>query len=145
MQERPEVRQLAFRRPELSVSTARIRPSTLRPAAPRIASSDDQPGDKTMRTAVNLDERLLAEAQRLTGIQERTALVNAGLKALVEREHARRLAQLGGSEPALSPIPRQRKALERLRGELQWAFGQPDSSYLRLTAKEVIARNGETR
>ncbi len=39
----------------------------------------------------------------------------------------------------------EQKALERLRGELQWAFGQPDSSYLRLTAKEVIARNGETR
>lgn len=60
-----------------------------------------------MRTTVNLDARLLAEAQRLTGIQERTALVNAGLKTLVEREHARRLAHLGGSEPALPPIPRQ--------------------------------------
>ncbi|HET7371648.1 MAG TPA: type II toxin-antitoxin system VapB family antitoxin [Gammaproteobacteria bacterium] len=61
-----------------------------------------------MRTTINLDDTLLADAQRLTGIKERTALVNAGLKALVERESARRLALLGGSEPQLRPIPRRR-------------------------------------
>ncbi|HET6656079.1 MAG TPA: type II toxin-antitoxin system VapB family antitoxin [Gammaproteobacteria bacterium] len=61
-----------------------------------------------MRTTINLDDTLLADAQRLTEIKERTALVNAGLKALVERESARRLALLGGSEPQLRPIPRRR-------------------------------------
>ena len=61
-----------------------------------------------MRTTINLDEALLAEAQRITGLSERTALVREGLKALIERESARRLARLGGSEPSLQPIPRRR-------------------------------------
>ena len=61
-----------------------------------------------MRTTLNIDDHLLAEAQRLTGVTERTALVNAGLKALVQRENARRLARLGGSEPAVRSIPRRR-------------------------------------
>jgi len=63
-----------------------------------------------MRTTINLDEQLLTEAQRLTGLKERTALVHEGLKALIERESARRLARLGGSEPRLRPIPRRRPA-----------------------------------
>jgi Arc/MetJ family transcription regulator len=61
-----------------------------------------------MRTTINLDETLLAEAQRLTGVRERTALVHEGLRALIERESARRLARLGGSEPDLKPISRRR-------------------------------------
>ena len=61
-----------------------------------------------MRTTINLDEALLAEAERLTGLKERTALIEEGLKALIERESARRLARLGGSEPGLGPIPRRR-------------------------------------
>jgi Arc/MetJ family transcription regulator len=61
-----------------------------------------------MRTTLNLDGALLAEAQRLTGLKERTALVHEGLKALIERENARRLARLGGSEPQLRPVPRRR-------------------------------------
>jgi len=61
-----------------------------------------------MRTTINLDETLLAEAQRLTGLSERTALVREGLKALIQRESAWRLARLGGSEPSLPPIPRRR-------------------------------------
>lgn len=61
-----------------------------------------------MRTTVNLDEDLLKEAKRMTGIEERTALIHAGLKVLIERESARRLARLGGSEPQLEPIPRRR-------------------------------------
>ena len=61
-----------------------------------------------MRTTVNLDEDLLGEAQRLTGIQERNALLHAGLKVLIERESAKRLARLGGTEPQLEPIPRRR-------------------------------------
>jgi len=61
-----------------------------------------------MRTTINLDESLLAEAERVTGLKERTALVREGLKALIQRESARRLARLGGSDPSLRPIPRRR-------------------------------------
>lgn len=61
-----------------------------------------------MRTTVNLDDALLDEAQRVTGLTERTALIREGLKALIERESARRLARLGGTEPRLKAIPRRR-------------------------------------
>ena len=61
-----------------------------------------------MRTTINVDEALLAEAQRLTGERERTAVIREGLKALIERESARRLARLGGSDPAARPIARRR-------------------------------------
>lgn len=61
-----------------------------------------------MRTTVNLDEKLLDEAQRITGIKERTFLLQEGLRALIERESARRLARLGGSEPQLRTPPRRR-------------------------------------
>jgi len=61
-----------------------------------------------MRTTINVDEQLLTEARRVTGMKERTALIHAGLRALIERESARRLAKLGGSEPRLTPVPRRR-------------------------------------
>ncbi len=61
-----------------------------------------------MRTTINLDDALLEEAARLTGIHERTRLVHDGLRALIQREAARRLARLGGSQPDLRPIPRRR-------------------------------------
>ncbi|MGI8509387.1 MAG: type II toxin-antitoxin system VapB family antitoxin [Gemmatimonadaceae bacterium] len=61
-----------------------------------------------MRTTLNLDDQLLDEAHRLTGMTERTALIHAALRALIERESAKRLARLGGSEPELRPIPRRR-------------------------------------
>jgi Arc/MetJ family transcription regulator len=61
-----------------------------------------------MRTTLNIDDQLLAEAQRITGVSEKVALVREGLRALIERESARRLARLGGSEPQLNPIPRRR-------------------------------------
>ena len=61
-----------------------------------------------MRTTINLDDELLAEAQRLTGIRERTALVHEGLRLLIQRESARRLARLGGSAPDLEMPPRRR-------------------------------------
>lgn len=61
-----------------------------------------------MRTTLVLDDDLLAEAQRLTGVTEKTALVRAALTALIERESARRLARLGGSEPTASAPPRRR-------------------------------------
>ncbi len=59
-----------------------------------------------MRTTLNIDDQLLGEAQRITGVKEKTALVREGLRALIERESARRLAKLGGSEPQLQSVPR---------------------------------------
>lgn len=61
-----------------------------------------------MRTTVNLDDQLLEEARRITGVEGRTDLIHEGLRALIERESARRLARLGGSEPQLRPVPRRR-------------------------------------
>ena len=61
-----------------------------------------------MRTTLNIDDELLAEAQRLSGVTEKAAVVREGLRALIERESARRLARLGGSEPQLEAIPRRR-------------------------------------
>ena len=63
-----------------------------------------------MRTTLALDDELLAEAQRLTGTKEKTALVREALGALIERESARRLARLGGSDPELREIRRRRPA-----------------------------------
>jgi Arc/MetJ family transcription regulator len=61
-----------------------------------------------MRTTLALDDELVRTAQELTGVTEKTALVRAGLKALVERESARRLAALGGIAPDFPDIPRRR-------------------------------------
>jgi Arc/MetJ family transcription regulator len=63
-----------------------------------------------MRTTIALDDTLLAKAQSFTGLQEKSALVHEALKALIEREAARRLARLGGTEPALEAAPRRRPA-----------------------------------
>jgi Arc/MetJ family transcription regulator len=61
-----------------------------------------------VRTTLSLDDDLLAEAQRLTGTREKSALIREALRALIQRESARRLAKLGGTEPLLSEIPRRR-------------------------------------
>jgi len=61
-----------------------------------------------MRTTLTLDDELLQEAQAYTGLREKSALVREALIALVERESARRLAQLGGSEPDLIVSRRRR-------------------------------------
>lgn len=61
-----------------------------------------------MRSTFNLDDDLVGEAQRLTGMTERTALIHEGLRALIERESARRLARLGGTEGLLRVPPRRR-------------------------------------
>ncbi len=63
-----------------------------------------------MRTTVSLDDQLLAQAQRLCADLERSALLKEALQALVQRESARRLAALGGSQPDLELIPRRRNA-----------------------------------
>ena len=61
-----------------------------------------------MRTTVTIDDDLLAEAQRLTGINERAVLIRTALESLVQKECARRLARMGGTEPQLKDIPRRR-------------------------------------
>jgi Arc/MetJ family transcription regulator len=61
-----------------------------------------------MRTTLALDDKLVADAQEYTGIKEKSALVREALKALVEREAARRLARLGGSDPDATLPPRRR-------------------------------------
>ena len=63
-----------------------------------------------MRTTLNLSGELIEEARRLSGINEKTALVHAGLQALIAREKGRRLAALGGSQPGLEIPPRRRPA-----------------------------------
>ena len=63
-----------------------------------------------MRTTLALDDDLLAEAQKLTGVKERAPLIREALKALIARESARRLARLGGSEPGAKTPPRRRPA-----------------------------------
>ncbi len=63
-----------------------------------------------MRTTIALDDELLAKAQALTGCKEKSSLVHEALKALIERESARRLARLGGSEPDVKTPPSRRPA-----------------------------------
>jgi Arc/MetJ family transcription regulator len=62
-----------------------------------------------MRTTITLDDEFLARAESLIGPMDRSEIVSAGLIALVERESARRLARLGGSEPQLRPVRRRRQ------------------------------------
>lgn len=59
-----------------------------------------------MRTTLNIEDELFAKAQRVSGLKERAALVQEALRALIERESARHLARLGGTEPQLQPVPR---------------------------------------
>src|SRR3954463_6660711 len=68
-----------------------------------------------MRTTLIIDQRLLDEARELTGIREKTALVRAGLEALIAREPSKRLALLGGTQPKLSDILRRRPAATPVR------------------------------
>jgi Arc/MetJ family transcription regulator len=63
-----------------------------------------------MRTTLALDDDLVSKAQEFTGLKEKSALVREALKALIERESARRLARLAGSEPNLKSAPRRRSA-----------------------------------
>ena len=66
-----------------------------------------------MRTTLILDDALVERARELTGIREKTAIVHAGIEALIARESARRLAALGGAEPQLKAIPRRRPSRTR--------------------------------
>ena len=66
-----------------------------------------------MRTTLNIDDALLGRATQLSGLSEKTAVVRAGLEALVARESARRLAALGGSDKTARAVPRRRSKLGR--------------------------------
>lgn len=61
-----------------------------------------------MRTTLIIDDEVLKKASELTGIKEKTSLVRLGLEALIARESSRRLAELGGTEKDVLPIPRRR-------------------------------------
>lgn len=63
-----------------------------------------------MRTTLNIEDKLVEKASRLTGVREKTSLVRLGLEALIARENSRRLAKLGGTEKQLKPIPRRKTA-----------------------------------
>jgi Arc/MetJ family transcription regulator len=67
-----------------------------------------------MRTTLALDDDLVRTAQEFTGVVEKTALIREALKALIERESARRLASLGGTMPELKSIPRRRLGPEQV-------------------------------
>jgi Arc/MetJ family transcription regulator len=63
-----------------------------------------------MKTTLNIEDKLLERASKLTGIKEKTSLVRLGLQELIAKESARRLARLGGTEKKLRAIPRRRPA-----------------------------------
>lgn len=87
-----------------------------------------------MRVTATIDDELFEEAQDLTGIENRAEVVRAGIRALIERESARRLAKLGGTMPDLKPIPRRRfesASPETDRHPLSGIGGtQPDLEYI---------------
>jgi Arc/MetJ family transcription regulator len=61
-----------------------------------------------MKATISIDDELFAQAQEYAGVEEKSAVIGEALKAYVQREAARRLARLGGTEPQLRPIPRRR-------------------------------------
>ena len=63
-----------------------------------------------MRTTLNIEDSLLDQASKMTGIKEKTTLVKLGLEALIARESAKRLAKLGGTERQLKQVPRRRSS-----------------------------------
>lgn len=65
-----------------------------------------------MRTTINIDDELLAKAAKLAGPMDRSAVVHEGLRALIQRESARRLARLGGTQRTLKAAPRRRAGVE---------------------------------
>lgn len=80
-----------------------------------------------MRITLALDDRMLAKAQALTGLRDTSVLVGEALKALVERESAKRLARLGGSEPFLEAVPPRRADVEESRPPHPASFSAPGS------------------
>ena len=75
-----------------------------------LAHADDSCSFVCMRTTLNLDEALLAEAGDYSGLKEKTALLHEGLRALIQREAAARLAALGGKDRKAAAAPRRKPA-----------------------------------
>jgi Arc/MetJ family transcription regulator len=65
-----------------------------------------------MRTTITLDDDLIAKAQAYTGVDDKTTLVQEALKALIQREAAKRLVSLGGSQPGIKEVPRRQQDVE---------------------------------
>ncbi len=90
--------------------------SRVKPFAAVFASHDaifdDLSGVRIVRTTVNIDEELLAKAVKLTGPLDRSAVLHEGLRALIQRESAKRLARLGGSQPDLKAAARRRQEIK---------------------------------
>jgi Arc/MetJ family transcription regulator len=61
-----------------------------------------------MRTTIAIDDELFAKAQEFAGMTEKSAVIREALKAFVEREAARRLARMGGTQPSTKAPPRRR-------------------------------------
>jgi len=61
-----------------------------------------------MRTTLNIEDKLISKASKLTGVKEKTALVKLGLEALIAIESSKRLAKLGGTEKELTMVPRRK-------------------------------------
>ena len=78
-----------------------------------------------MRTTMILDDSLLERAMRLTGLTEKTAVVHAGLEALIARASAQRLARLGGTDPLADAAPRARPAIDLARRTPASRKGKP--------------------
>ena len=66
-----------------------------------------------MRTTLNLDDALMEEAAEYAGVKEKTALLHEGLRALIQREAAARLAALGGSDAKAEGAPRRKTTPKR--------------------------------
>ncbi len=81
-----------------------------------------------MRITVALDDDLIAKAQALTREMHASGLVREALKALIERESARRLVRLGGSETDLKAPPRRRPKLARDSGSGKFGNGKAPRS-----------------
>ena len=90
--------------------------------------------ENTMRITLALDDELLANAQPLTGMTEKSALVQEALRALIQRESARRLALLGGSEPRLTDIPRRSQAKAVLQEVASFEETQETLALLKILA-----------
>jgi len=98
----------------------RARPERSREVRPvvrslRLTDMHHSPILMHMRTTLILDDALIAKARGITGLEEKTALVHEGLRALIARESARRLAAMGGSERRLRVARRRRPARARRR------------------------------
>jgi Arc/MetJ family transcription regulator len=61
-----------------------------------------------MKATISIDDELFARAQEYAGVEEKSAVISEALKAFVERESARRLARMGGTEPNAKAPPRRR-------------------------------------